>query len=545
MERDRRKGISMGRAIGIDLGTTFSAMAFVEGGEPQIISNAEGERTTPSVVAIKDGELLVGSSAKRQMAMNPEGTLFGIKRFMGRRFSEEKSQELASTVPYLVKATASDGISISVGDEAYLPEEVGARILRKLKNDAETYLGEEVTGAAITVPAYFDSAQREATKAAGEIAGLNVLRIISEPTAAALAYGLAAQKAVASPGGGGSAQGPSDRTIAIYDLGGGTFDCSILKIHDGVFDVVATSGDPFLGGEDFDLRLTDHVVASFRRAEKSDLSADPQAFARVKEACETAKRELSSRAYANVTLPFIQPGSNLDERIEREQFESLVGDLVDRTIDVCRDALREAQLDAGEINEVLLVGGQSRTPLVQNAVEEFFGRKPLQRVNPDEVVALGAAIQAGVLADEIGDDILLLDVTAVTLGTSAIIDGVEDSFSPIIPRNTTIPARSTETYATVVDNQKQVLVDVLQGEEPRASDNKELGRFVLTGIKRGPAGQPLELTYEIDADGIINARAIDPETGAENEITITDAPGLTQKQIAEMAKRAASETPST
>lgn len=535
----------MGRVIGIDLGTTYSAMGFVEAGEPEIIPNAEGERTTPSVVAIQDGEILVGSPAKRQMAMNPEATLFGIKRFMGRRFSEKKSQELASTAPYLVEAAANDGISISVGDESYLPEEVGARILRKLKMDAEGYLGEDVTEAAITVPAYFDSAQREATKAAGEIAGLNVLRIISEPTAAALAYGLAAQKALASPDGGGSAQGSSGQTIAVYDLGGGTFDCSILKIHDGVFDVVATSGDPFLGGEDFDLRLTDHIVASFRRTENSDLSADPQALARVKEACETAKRELSSRAFANVTLPFIQPGSNLDERIEREMFESLVSDLVARTIDVCRDALREAQLDTGAIDEVLLVGGQSRTPLVVTAVEEFFGRKPLQRVNPDEVVALGAAIQAGVLADEIGDDVLLLDVTAVTLGTSAVIDGVEDSFSPIIPRNTTIPARSTETYATVVDNQTQVLVDVLQGEEPRASDNKELGRFLLTGIKRGPAGQPVDLTYEIDADGIINARAIDPETGAENEITITDAPGLTQKQIAEMAKRAASETPST
>lgn len=534
----------MGRAIGIDLGTTYSAMAFVEGGEPEIIPNAEGGRTTPSVIAIQDGALLVGSSATRQMAMNPEATLFGTKRFMGQRFSDERPQEFALSLPYRVEATANDGISISVGGEAYLPEEVGARILRKLKMDAEEYLGEEVTDAVITVPAYFDSPQREATKAAGEIAGLNVLRIISEPTAAALAYGLTARKALASPDGGGSAQGSSGQTIAVYDLGGGTFDCSILKIHDGVFDVVATSGDPFLGGEDFDLRLTDHIVASFRRAENSDLSTDPQALARVKEACETAKRELSSQAFANVTLPFIQPGSNLDERIEREMFESLVGDLVARTIDVCRDALREAQLDAGEIDEVLLVGGQSRTPLVRNAVEEFFGRKPLQRVNPDEVVALGAAIQTGVLADEIGD-VLLLDVTAVTLGTSAVIDGVEDSFSPIIPRNTTIPTRSTETYATVVDNQAQVLVDVLQGEDPRASDNKELGRFLLTGIKRGPAGQPVELTYEIDADGIIHARAIDPETGAENEITITDAPGLTQKQIAEMAKRAASETPST
>ena len=531
----------MGRAIGIDLGTTYSAMAFIEGGEPEIIPNAEGERTTPSVIAIKDGELMVGSPAKRQMAMNPTGTLFGVKRLMGRRFSDEKSQELAAAVPFLVQATANDGVSLSVSGETYLPEEVGARILRKLKTDAEEYLGEDVTDAAITVPAYFDSAQREATKAAGEIAGLNVLRIISEPTAAAVAYGLAIQKTASSPDVDAATVSSTSRTIAVYDLGGGTFDCSILKIHDGLFDVVATSGDPFLGGEDFDLRLTDHMLTAFRRGENVDLSSDPQALARVREACETAKRELSSRTSTNVTLPFIQPGANLDEQIERELFRNLIGDLVTRTIDVCRDALREAQLDPSDLDDVLLVGGQTRSPAVRNAVAEFFGRKPLLTINPDEAVALGAAIQTGVLRDELSEDILLLDVTAVTLGTSAVIDGISGRFSPIIPRNTTIPTRQTERYFTAEDNQTRMLVDVLQGEEPQAADNKELGRFILVGINRGPAGQPVDFTYEIDADGIIKAKAVDPETGAEDEIRIENAPGLTQKQIAEMAKRAASE----
>ena len=530
----------MGRAIGIDLGTTYSAMAFVERGEPEIIPNAEGERTTPSVIAIKDGELMVGSTAKRQMAMNTQGTLFGVKRLMGRRFSDEKSREFAATVPFLVEAAANDGVSLSVHGETYLPEEVGARILRKLKTDAEEYLGEDVTDAAITVPAYFDSAQREATKAAGEIAGMNVLRIISEPTAAAFAYGLAMQKA-ASTSDDDTTTAPNARTIAVYDLGGGTFDCSVLKIHDGVFDVVATSGDPFLGGEDFDLRLADHVLTAFRRAENIDLSSDPAALARVREACETAKRELSSLTATNVTLPYIQPGANLDERIERDLLEELVGDLVARTISVCGDALQEARLDPGDLDDVLLIGGQTRSPVVRQAVEDFFGRRPLQTINPDEAVALGAAIQTGVLRDEIDEEVLLLDVTAVTLGTSAIVDGVPEMFSPIIPRNTTIPTRQTERYFTVQDNQTQMLVDVLQGEEPRAADNKELGRFVLVGISRGPAPQPVDLTYEIDADGIISAKAVDPETGAENEIKIENAPGLTQKQIAEMAKRAASE----
>ena len=532
----------MGRAIGIDLGTTYSAMAFMESSTPQIIPNAEGERTTPSVVAIKDGELIVGSSAKRQMAANPAGTLFGVKRLMGRRFNDPKVEKLAQRMPYLIESGENNNVIVSAGGETYSPEEVGARVLRKLKDDATNYVGEEVTEAAITVPAYFDSAQREATKAAGEIAGLNVLRVISEPTAAAFAYGLSLGK-TSTPAQGEGHQGGKEngRTIAVYDLGGGTFDCSIIKVDDGVFDVVATSGDPFLGGEDFDLRLTDHVLAAFKRAEKVDLSVDPAALSRLKEACEVAKRELSSRSSADITLPYIHAQLNLDERVDRNLFDGLVAELVDRTIDVCRDALTEAALSPSQIDDVLLIGGQTRSPAVIDAVEGLFGKRPLQTINPDEAVALGAAIQTGVLRDEIDDDVLLLDVTAVTLGTSAIIDGVEGMFSPIIPRNTTIPARNSERYHTVVDNQTQMLVDVLQGEETYAKDNKELGRFILSGIKRGPAGQPVDFTYEIDADGIINAKAIDPETGAENEITITDAPGLTRQQISEMAKRAESE----
>ncbi len=535
----------MGRAIGIDLGTTYSAMAFIEGGEPEIIPNAEGERTTPSVVALKDGELLVGSLAKRQMAINPMNTFFGVKRFMGRRFSEDKVQDLASRMPYAIKRDGSDGVAVSSADgDTYRPEEIAARILAKLKADAETFLGEEVTEAAITVPAYFDSDQREATKAAGEIAGLNVLRVISEPTAAALAYGLSSSKA-ADPASGKDAAADimSGRTIAVYDLGGGTFDCSILKVRDGVFDAIATSGDPFLGGEDIDLLLADHVIKAFENAEGVNLANDPTAFARVKEACEIAKRDLSGRMSTGATLPFIHQQSSLDEQITRDELEGMMADLIARTIDVCSDALREANFGPSEIDEVLLVGGQTRAPAVVRVVEEFFGRPPMQSISPDEVVALGAAIQTGVLRDEITTDVLLLDVTAVTLGTDAIIDGVKDSFSPIIPRNTTIPTRNTEHYFTASDNQSQVRIDVLQGEEPLAADNKKLGSFILAGIKRGPAGQPVDVTFEIDADGIIHAKAVDPETEAENEISISNATSLTEKQIAEMAKRAEEEVP--
>ena len=534
----------MGRAIGIDLGTTYSAMAFIEGGEPEIIPNAEGERTTPSVVALKDGELLVGSLAKRQMAVNPLNTFFGVKRFMGRRFSEEKVQDLASRMPYAIERDDADGILASSADgETYRPEEIAARLLGKLKADAERFLGEDVTDAAITVPAYFDSDQREATKAAGEIAGLNVLRVISEPTAAAFAYGLSSGKSADAADGGDAADMVSGRTIAVYDLGGGTFDCSILTVQDGLFKVLATSGDPFLGGEDIDLLLADHVIRAFEDAEGVNLADDPTMFARVKEGCETAKRDLSGRMSTNVTLPFIYPQLSLDEQITRDDIEGMMADLIARTIDVCSDALKAAEFDPSEIDEVLLVGGQTRAPAVARAVEGLFGRPPMQSISPDEVVALGAAIQTGVLRDEITTDVLLLDVTAVTLGTDAIIDGVKDSFSSIIPRNTTIPTRNTERYFTVTDNQSQVRIDVLQGEELRAPDNKMLGSFILAGIKRGPAGQAVDVTFEIDADGIIHAKAVDPETEAENAISISNAIGLTEKQIAEMIKRAEEEGP--
>lgn len=535
----------MGRAIGIDLGTTYSAMAFIEGGQPEIIPNAEGERTTPSVVAIKDGELLIGSLAKRQMAINALNTFFGVKRFMGRRFSEEKVQDLASRMPYTIERDDADGIVVSSADhETYRPEEIAARLLGKLKVDAETFLGEDVTEAAITVPAYFDSDQREATKAAGEIAGLTVLRVISEPTAAALAYGLSSSKSADSAGASDAAADMmSGRTIAVYDLGGGTFDCSILKIRDGVFDTVATSGDPFLGGEDIDLLLADHVIRAFENAEGVNLANDPTVFARVKEACEIAKRDLSGRMFTDVSLPFIHQQLSLDERITRDDIENMMADLIARTIDVCSDALKAAEFDPSQIDEVLLAGGQTRAPAVVRACEGLFGRPPMQSISPDEVVALGAAIQTGVLRDEITTDILLLDITAVTLGTDAIVDGVKDSFSPIIPRNTTIPTRNTERYFTVTDNQSQVRIDVLQGEEPRAPDNKMLGSFILAGIKRGPAGQAVDVTFEIDADGIIHAKAVDPETEAENAISISNAIGLTEKQIAEMAKRAEEEAP--
>lgn len=518
----------MGRAIGIDLGTTNSAMAFIEAGEPQIIPNVEGGRTTPSVVTIsEDGKWEAGSIAKRQWAINPEATLFAVKRLMGRRFSDEKVQELADQMPYAISEAGKDGVALSANGEVYRPEEISAQVLLKLKRDAETYLGEEVTDAAITVPAYFDAAQRQATKAAGEIAGLNVLRIISEPTAAAFAYGLASAKAAVPADGEADAAGL--RTIAVYDLGGGTFDCSILTIHDGDFDVLATSGDPFLGGEDFDFLLLDHALATL---DGIDLSDDPVSYGRIKEACELAKRELSGMNLSIISLHLGQ--TLLNERITRDVFEGMIGDLIDRTIDICRDALREAELDPSDIDEVLLIGGQARTPAVIRAVEDFFGRPPTRSINPDEVVAFGAAIQTGVIRDEISEDVVLFDVIAVTLGT----DTLGGKFSPIVPRNTAIPTAETQSYKTVVDNQAQVRVQILQGEEPMTQDNKLLGEFVLTDIKRGPAGQPVEITIEVDHDGIIHAKAVDPQTGAENEITISNATDLTERQINEMAKRA-------
>ena len=528
----------MGRAIGIDLGTTNSAMAYIEAEEPKIIPGAEvNERTTPSVVAILNGKPVVGSSAKRSMAMSPEAALFAVKRLMGRRFSDEKVQELIDRMPYAIVEADDDGIALAVDGNIYRPEEISAQILLHLKMRAEEWIG-EVTDATITVPAYFDSDQRKATRIAGEIAGLNVLRIISEPTAAAFAYGLATAKAVEPAD--GEAGMASERKIAVYDLGGGTFDCSILTVCDGEFEVLATSGDPFLGGEDFDLLLTNHVLAEFEAAEGINMSDDLVTFSLVKEACQIAKHDLSVRESADVALVNAGgPGVNLKVSITLDEFEGMIESWIARTIDICRDALNEANLEPSDIDEVLLVGGQTRTPAVQRAVEELFGRPPTKSISPDEIVALGAAIQTGVIRNEISEDVLLLDVIAVTLGT----DTVGGRFSPIIPRNTTIPTGETKQYGTVVDNQTQVRVEVRQGEEPMTEDNKLLGAFILTDIKRGPAGQPVDITFVVDHDGIIHAKAVDPQTGAENEITISNATGLTENQIDEMAKRAAENAP--
>ena len=515
----------MGRAIGIDLGTTYSAMAFMEGGQPQIIRNHEGDNTTPSVVLVKDGEASVGAAAKRQMALEPENTLFGTKRFMGLPYSDDAVRELAAKMPYEIMEVGEDRIGIKADGEVFRPEQVAAQILKKLKADAKAVVGEEITDAVITVPAYFGPTQNQATKAAGEIAGLNVLNIINEPTAAALAYGFSTGKAVEPQDGAGR------QRIAVYDLGGGTFDCSILEMRRGVLQVIATSGDPFLGGEDFDLRLLEHVLGVFKSESGTDLSGDPWVLMQLKEACETAKRDLSNLGSTNVILP----NAGLNVAIQRDEFENLITDMVDRTIGICQDAMERAKLVSSDLDEVLLIGGQTRTPYVAVAVEQFFGLKPTLRSNPDEAVALGAAIQAGGISGDIAkeDRVALLDVTAATIGT----DLIGNRFDPIIPRNTAIPCESGEReYYTTQDNQPAVSVKVLQGEELKTSDNELLGEFVLRDIKRAPKGQPIKMRLEIDVNGIIYAEAWDPQTGARNDATISGA--LTESQIAEMSKRA-------
>ncbi len=514
----------MGRAVGIDLGTTNSCVAVMEGGEPKVIPNAEGERITPSVVAISNtGERLVGRPAKRQAIVNPENTIFSVKRLMGRKFDDPEVQRALKILPYRVDAAPNGDARVWMGGRSYAPPEISAMILQKLKMDAEAYLGEPVTEAVITVPAYFNDAQRQATKAAGEIAGLNVLRIINEPTAAALAYGLDKE---------------GEKTIAVFDLGGGTFDISILEIGEGTFQVKATAGDTFLGGDDFDNRIIEWLAQEFLRETGIDLRQDRVAMQRLKEAAEKAKIELSSLQQTEINLPFIAADASgpkhLIRTLTRAKLEQMVHDLVERTLGPCRQALADAGLRPEQIDEVILVGGMTRMPLVIDTVRKFFGKEPHRGVNPDEVVAIGAAIQAGVLKGEVRE-VLLLDVTPLSLG----IETLGGLMTVIIPRNTTIPTSKSQIFTTAADNQTSVEIHVLQGERPLARDNKSLGRFILDGIIPAPRGVPqIEVTFDIDANGILHVSARDKATGREQKMIIQPSTGLTKEEIERMKREA-------
>jgi molecular chaperone DnaK len=513
----------MSKIIGIDLGTTNSVVAVMEGGEPVVITNPEGSRLTPSVVAFtKANERLVGQVAKRQAVTNPENTIFSIKRFMGRRF-DEVSEEM-KMVPYTVTAAGHD-VRVKALDKQYAPPEISAMILQKLKNAAEEYLGTTVNRAVITVPAYFNDAQRQATKEAGKIAGLEVMRIVNEPTAAALAYGLDKKK---------------DETIAVYDFGGGTFDISILEVGEGVVEVKATNGDTHLGGDNLDQRVIEWIIAEFKKSDGIDLSKDRMALQRLKEAAEKAKMELSTVMETDINLPFItadQTGpKHLQMRLTRSKFEQLVDDLLQKTVGPTRQALSDAGIESKQIDEVVLVGGSTRIPRVQQIVKDLFGREPHKGVNPDEVVAIGAAVQAGVLAGEV-KDLLLLDVTPLSLG----IETLGGVMTTLIPRNTTIPTRKSETFSTAADSQTSVEVHVLQGERQLARDNRTLGRFHLDGIPPAPRGVPqIEVTFDIDANGIVNASAKDKATGKEQKITITASSGLSKDEVDRMMRDAES-----
>jgi molecular chaperone DnaK len=514
----------MGKIIGIDLGTTNSCVAVLEGGEPVVIPNSEGQRTTPSMVAFaKNGERLVGASAKRQAITNPEHTIFSVKRFMGRMFDEVKNE--IDEVPYKVVKGKNNVARIKIEDKEYSPPEISAMILQKMKQTAEDYLGGKITEAVVTVPAYFNDSQRQATKEAGIIAGLDVKRIINEPTAASLAYGLDKKK---------------NEKIAVYDLGGGTFDISILELGEGVFEVKSTNGDTHLGGDDFDQRIIDWLVDEFLKAEGVDLSKDPMALQRLKEAAEKAKIELSSTIQTDINLPFItatdRGPKHMNVTLSRSKFEQLCDDLFQRTIEPCRIALKDAGLSASDINEVVMVGGMTRVPKVQDIAKEIFGKEPHKGVNPDEVVAVGAAIQGGVLGGDV-KDVLLLDVTPLSLG----IETLGGVFTKLIEKNTTIPTRKSEVFSTAADNQTSVEIHVLQGEREMAVHNKTIGKFHLDGIPPAPRGIPqIEVTFDIDASGILNVSAKDKATGKEQSIRIEASSGLTKEEIEKMVNDAKS-----
>ncbi|MBM4123008.1 MAG: molecular chaperone DnaK [Nitrospira sp.] len=518
----------MGKVIGIDLGTTNSCVSIMSGGDPVVIANAEGSRTTPSVVGITDkGERLVGQIAKRQAITNPENTIFSIKRLIGRKFNSRQVQEAQKRLPYKVIAADNGDAHVEIRGKRYSPAEVSAMILQKMKQTAEDHLGEKVTEAVITVPAYFDDSQRQATKDAGQIAGLNVLRIINEPTAASLAYGLDKKK---------------DERIAVYDLGGGTFDISILEIGEGVFEVKSTNGDTYLGGDDFDQRVMDWLVDEFKKQEGIDLRKDRMALQRLKEASERAKIELSSSQESEINLPFITADASGPKhmviKLTRAKLEQLVDDLIQRTVEPCKKALADAGVTARDINEVVLVGGMTRMPKVIQVVREFFGKEPHKGVNPDEVVAIGAGIQGGVLKGEV-KDVLLLDVTPLTLG----IETLGGIFTHLIERNTTIPTKKSQIFSTAADNQSAVTIRVFQGEREMANDNKLLGQFDLVGIPPAPRGMPqIEVTFDIDANGIVHVSAKDLGTQKEQSIKITASSGLSKDEIEKMVKEAQSHT---
>ena len=516
----------MAKAVGIDLGTTLSLVAVMEGGDPKIIPSAEGGNLVPSVVAIsKSGERLVGEIAKRQAIVNPENTIFSIKRLMGRKFNDATVQYDMKRLPYKITAAPNGDCQVTMGGKEYSPQEISAMILQKLKTDAEAYLGEKVTEAVITVPAYFNDSQRNATKDAGTIAGLNVLRIINEPTASSLAYGMDKKK---------------DETIAVYDFGGGTFDISILELGGGTFQVKSTNGNTHLGGDDIDQRIMDWLCDEFKKEQGIDLRQDRMALQRIKDAAEKAKKELSTVSQTEISLPFITADAtgpkHLSMMLTRAKLEQLSADLIEASLGPCHQALTDAGLTAAQINEVILVGGQTRMPKIQDTLAKFFGKEPIKGVNPDEAVALGAAIQAGVLKGDV-QDILLLDVTPLTLGIETL-GGVA---TPLIARNTTVPTSKSQIFSTAADSQPSVEIHVLQGERPMAADNRTLGRFMLDGILPAPRGMPqIEVTFDIDANGILNVSALDKGTGKEQKITITASSGLSKEQVEKMKREAES-----